>query len=463
MFHRYICFSLFSTAFLLGSTSLTFAMEEPLEESKTCKALIPYQSPQEVLWPSQPRKKTSSIAQEDRDYFKLIESLKNPIPQTNSDLDEIQPRLKAPLVAELSLGKYLYLKGQLEDPSNVNPTLFVGVLDNGTKVFMKKSIEVTTDSGKTYTRYVMNDAIPELVAPRFARAYFDAPTLPPTELIPGKNGQCELRQYFIDDALPESIKTTRLEKLASMLYLHPELFGRPVGFIDLPILEELFLFNADTRSENNINKQIQKIRHLLYEGTQRFGLPVYFKGPLSLGDGFIRAADRNVTNFLWVPPCQSKPKWTFLAIDYEETTYHFNPKDGCIEKYDSDSDSDDENEREAGEKSQPREKTKYIAPLSALRKLDYLSKIYRSFFKEAENFAPDYYDDHCFAAMANWQNDLLTSFQGRAIDDLNYGFSTFVQSHKFTILGLKNLLPNLIRGLPIFKNLRKAQSLPSQD
>ncbi|OJW48520.1 MAG: hypothetical protein BGO67_04620 [Alphaproteobacteria bacterium 41-28] len=452
MFHRHIRFSLLSATFLLGSSSLLFAMEKAPEEDErcsiTCTAIIPYQSPEDILWPSQRRLKI--LTYEDHDSFELIESFKNPIPQTNSDLDEIQPRLQAPLVAELPLGKYLFLKNLSDRWDGFNPTLFVGVLENGTKVFIKKTVDIVDEETHSiFRRYKGAEAIPELVAPRVARAYFDAPTLPPTELIQGKNGQYELRQYFIDDALPEDLEDKELEKLARALYLHPEVFNRPVGFIDSFILETVFLYNLDDRSEKNINGQIQKILYLLEKTPKECGPPHLFKSQLTLFNEFYAADDRNVTNLLLIPPSENRKKWTFFSIDYQET-YDYNPETGQIVN-----NSDNEDEKS--------DQVKTFAFLSALRKLGYLSRIYRSFFKEAEALAPEHYDENYFAAMTKYQNELLSSFHGRAIDDLNYVSSTLVNSHRFNILTIKNSLPNLIRGLPCFRTLRKAHAHLSQD
>lgn len=256
MFYRQVCFSLLSSVFLFGAVHSLLAgscVSSAEEDSRGHSAL------------------RLQLTEEDKENFAKIEAARNPVLRTNVELDRAQHLLTAPLIAEISLEKYLMLKNP-KNKGGANPSLFIGLLDNNTKVFIKRSIKYQIDDDEPFLYYELEQAIAELGAPRMARDYFDVPTLPPTELVYENEEKFELRQYLIDDALPENKVR---EKHFKMLSRKPQLLNRPPLFIN-----DLILF-----------------------------------------DCFIGADDRNPTNLMWVP-CKnldSPLQYDFFAIDYAET------------------------------------------------------------------------------------------------------------------------------------------------
>jgi hypothetical protein len=319
------------------------------------------------------------ITSSDLAYFKAIETTKVLIPHNNATYDQLQPLLKEPIAAELPYEKYLCLQ-ESGDAAGTSDKYVIARLKSGAQVFIKRAgLNFQRIPLQPRLTYQLEDALLELVTPRIARAYFDIPTLPATELVFTKDGLFELRQHFIKGALPEDIEDEEMNRLLVKLVNKPQKFNRPFNF--------------------------------LFE--------------LSLFDQFNAAADRNDTNLLWVH-CGKTPtrgqKWAFFAIDYEESGYaRYNNARPHVEDM-----------TKWGDTVQSTFDMPHTAPLSSLRKLDIIREIYPVFFKDATSLAPHHFNVEYFSVMGKWQKQVLKSFHGCAFDDQHMAFSVAIQSQKLS-------------------------------
>lgn len=464
---RQFYLSLFSSAFLFGSSQALIAMET--EDKKTHLSTHPSlsssddESTTELMDLEAPLEGGSSslasaddrsteknkviITDEDKEKFNLITTSQNPLLTTNEQLDNTQGLLSAPLKVELSLEKYLKLKDP-EEEEGANPSIFIGLLENGTKVVIKRNKYFNSSKEEIVTSYELEQATLELVAPKIARAYFDVPTLPPVAFL-GDKDHFEVRQYFIEGETSEKDEEEDVKKrmeLSRELYLNPESFNRPFGFIDFNVIAGYFLDDLGYDSDEKIRARNQTalsafLLDLHFEWPTRHKFPQADLSHLKLFDLFIAAADRNNTQHLFIP-CTStqneKQKWAYFGIDYAETYY--NSRQGIVDMSDVESsESEEEFEEEktyavdtSDAKSSESEEEfeeenpqavvkseeasenakKWTAPLSAVNKLKRLHENYRDFFKETEQLAPGIYNDTYFKALKEYQEVLLNKLVG---------------------------------------------------
>lgn len=413
MFNRQIYLSLLSSVFLFGSTQTIIAMGIESDDEEEKLHFLAHPSCSSSNDKSTGKNKVVITAQ-DEENFKLITTVQNPFLETNEQLDKIQSLLSAPIQAELSLAQYLKLKNP-EEEEGANSSIFVGLLKNQIKVVIKRNKFLNSSQEEIQTSYDLDEAIPELVAPQIARTYFDVPTLPPTVYIQKENGHFEVRQYFIEGESAggesgEEDSEKRL-KVSREMYLHPELFNRPPNFIDLNAIGNYFFDDLGYDSDEEIRTQQQEPLVALLKDLCTEWIGIYKVSPVDIGhlrlfDLFIAAADRNNTQHLFIPCTNTqdtKQKWAYFGIDYAETYY--DSRRGIVDMSDSGSGSDSEEEYE-------KEEPQLTAPLSAINKLKVLHQTFRSYFKEAEELAPEIYNDTYFKAFKEHQEKLLNRLVG---------------------------------------------------
>lgn len=226
-----------------------------------------------------------------------------------------------------------------------------------------------------YSLYSLADAISELMAPKLGRAYFDVPTLPPTEFVERTDGLLEVRQFFIKGEEKDTFDAV---------------FGEDLGY------------------EAKIN------------GQSAF----HFILNLARFEEFIGADDRNLTNLLFVSQKTVGKEgldYSAFAIDFAETYYVF--------REDSDS-YGIVNEDNVGDLTKELFQIPHLSSLSIMQKLSDLYYCYESLFGQAKKLAPDLYNSHYFSTMKEWQYQLLGQFQGYTFDDREAAFWIMISSHK---------------------------------
>jgi hypothetical protein len=165
--------------------------------------------------------------------------LANRLPLTNCDYDEAQASLDGLSILRVPNSKYWALKSNLDGYENDYSGLYVSLLENGTKVLGRQKSVFTT-----YNQYEITDAIFEALAARLARGFFDEPTVPPTLLMISELGEYQLRQYFIDGAIPFTNDPEFEHELYHSLLHCPIHFNRPGLFaIELSLFDDFFAFS----------------------------------------------------------------------------------------------------------------------------------------------------------------------------------------------------------------------------
>jgi len=381
MFYRSFYYSLLSSVLILGSSQSLIAMDGV--ESPSLQESTRFASPVAMV---------RDITAEDRQNFAAIMSVTNPFPETHAMYDAID--LSAPLAAILPMSVYEALKdGETSVTIPTSTRLFVGILANGIKVFMKRA---KIDYSEVYAK----EFVAESVAPKIARAFFNKPTLPKTFLERIDETKWESRQYFIEgeedsDSDSDSDDNLMFEE-AKKIWTTPEVFNREPGFgFDLNV------FN------------------------------IYL----------VASIDRNLSNQFYVPSTDGKNN--FISIDYEDI---LDGPHGCIKTldnirrekivYDSrlENCSEDEEEIEgaaasptgsdaASEGTVLHTAFKYCAyelpafSPALIAKFQEVSENYPSFFEDAKPLLPDFPWEDYFQSMKAHHEEFLQYAQKNITDE----------------------------------------------
>lgn len=294
------------------------------------------------------------------EIFNHLNTLRNSPLTTNEEYDQAQQDLKSPLVAEMSLQTYLQLKNP-KGSEEANSSIFIGYLENGMKVLTKRPR--FQDEDKESFLLELRELLPEHSAPRLARAFFDDPTLPPSQLFLKSLKDFELRQYYIDGALDGEDK--RLDKLWKRFKANPEDFGRSNAFI-------------------------------------------YY---LTLFNRLIGALKWNDTNYLIVPATTSYEINSFYSIDYDKTFYVMilkrDPRKLITELF---IEEESENLADMPEKTLKSGLKKYANAANHC-KLWKLVDTYEDTVKQATMVDPEFYTPEFFEKMKAWQIALLNHYK----------------------------------------------------
>lgn len=338
--------------FLLFIGACTFSFDPPLYAGNSCCRGV--SSDEESHSSSLPKPTPEEI-----ETFNHLSTLRNPPLTTNDAYDQAQKDLKSPLVAEISLLTYLQLKHP-EEAEGANSRIYIGYLENGMKVLTKRPD--LKDEDREMLIFDLREVLPEQTAPRLARAFFDDPTLPPTELLYKSLNDFELRQYFIDGALDD--KDKRLGRFWKHFKSNPEDFGRSNAFI-------------------------------------------YY---LTLFNRLIGGEDRNDTNYVFVPATTTSEKDSFYPIDYGETFYDeilkTDPRKLLTELF---IEEDFEDLVDMSEKKLKKGLKKY-ANEAYNHMLWHLVDTYEDHFELAREVDPEFYTPEFFEKMRAWQITLLDHY-----------------------------------------------------